>query len=90
MYVLVHHTIHNPDRYWAIAQEATPNIPPALKLHVCIPAQDGSHATCVWEGESIDAVQGLIEPMLGEFSTNAYFEAENREGIAMPSKLVAV
>lgn len=84
MYVLAHHTIHNPDRYWATAQEA--DIPAALQLHVCIPARDGSHATCLWEGESVEGVKSFIESLLGDVSTNEYFEAENREGIAMPSR----
>ena len=87
MYVLVHHTIHDPDRYWGTVQEATPKIPPALKLHQCIPARDGSRATCLWEAESIESVETFIEPLLGDVSTNEYFDAENREGIAMPSKV---
>ncbi len=37
IYALVHHTIHDPDRYRATAQDATPNIPPEFKLRAAVP-----------------------------------------------------
>jgi len=89
MYVLVHHRITDPDRFWSTVQEATPAIPAELTLHHTIPARDGSVATCVWEASSVEAVRGFLEPALGDFSRNEYFVAENREGIALPTMLTA-
>lgn len=85
MYVLVHHEVHDPERFWSTAEEAIPAIPEGLALHLTIPAKDGSCATCLWEGESVQAVREFLEPALGEVATNRYFEAENREGVALPS-----
>lgn len=87
MYVLVHHDIHDPHRFFAVAEEATPNLPPELTLHHTIPARDGSFATCLWEAESVEAVRSFLEPVLGDISSNRYSEAENREGIAMASQI---
>lgn len=85
MYVLVHHEVHDPERFWGTAEEAIPAVPEGLQLHHAIPAKDGTCATCLWEAESVEAVKQFLEPALGEVATNRYFEAENREGVAMPS-----
>ena len=87
MYVLVHHRIHDRDGFWPLAQEGVSKIPSGLTLHLSIPARDGTVATCLWEGESLEAVRGFVEPLLGKASDNDYSEAENREGIALPSQL---
>ncbi len=88
MYVLVHHTVHDPAQFWSTAQTAIPNIPPTMKLHHTLSARDGTRASCLWEADSIDAVRDFLEPALGAVSTNEYREAENREGIALPTQLV--
>lgn len=85
MYILVHHEVHDPERFWSAAEEAIPAIPEGLELHHTIPAKDGTRATCLWEAESVDAVKEFLEPALADVATNRYFEAENREGIALPS-----
>jgi hypothetical protein len=87
MYVLVHHTVHDPDRFWATAEATLPKLPAALRLHQTLSARDGTRATCLWEAASVEAVQDFLEPRLGAVSTNAYAEAENREGIALPTML---
>ena len=85
MYVLVHHEISNPASFWAIVEKT--DVPAPFKLHQTLVAKDGSRATCLWEGESVDAVRNLVDPLLGSHSKNQYAQAENREGLAMPSQL---
>jgi hypothetical protein len=83
MYVLVQHTITEPDAFWNAADPSA--LPPALKLHHTFPTHDGSHAVCLWEADSPKTVQDFLEPNLGRFSRNEYFAVENREGVALPS-----
>lgn len=85
MYVLVHHDIHDPAIFWSTAEKAIPGIPSTMKLHHTMPAKDGTRATCLWEADSVDDVRDFLEPSLGAVSTNQYAEAENRDGVAMPS-----
>jgi hypothetical protein len=85
MYVLVHHDVHDPSGFWSTAEEAIPAIPEGLQLHQVIPAKNGSCATCLWEADSVQAVKDFLEPALADKATNRYSEAENREGVAMPS-----
>jgi len=89
MYVLVIHDISDPQRFFDTAAKAIPELPEHLKLHLTVPARDGIRAICVWEAESSAAVREYLEPALAEFSRNEYFEAENFEGIAMPTRLAA-
>jgi hypothetical protein len=86
MYILLHHTIRDPVRFWSTADQIL-NMPAGLRLHHALPARDGTLATCLWEADSLSAVYDFVEPILGSFSTNEYAEAENREGIALPSRL---
>jgi hypothetical protein len=85
MYVIVHHIITDAPRFWDTAAQAIPNVPDHLKLHHTITAKNGAIATCLWESASIQEVQEFLEPALGSVSRNTYEEAENRDGIAMPS-----
>ncbi len=89
MYVLVHHAIRDPARFWAAAQEATPNLPEGLALHQSIAATDGRRATCVWEAESVDRLRAFLEPLTGDSSVNDYSQAVNREGVALPPMISA-
>jgi hypothetical protein len=83
MYVVVQHTITDPATFW---NSADPNaVPPHVRLHHTFPTPDGTHAVCLWEAESVDAVRQVLEPLVGAVSRNEYFAVENREGLARPS-----
>lgn len=88
MYILVQHTISDPATFW---NAADPNaFPPAVKLHHTFPTSDGTHAVCIWEADSVDALRGVLEPVSGGVSRNEYFQIENREGFARPSRVATV
>jgi hypothetical protein len=90
MYVLIHHTIYDPDRFWSRVQEALPKLPPELHLHQTLSASDGTLASCLWEAPSIHAVSSFLEPVLAGTATNEYRGAEAREGITVPSRYLVV
>jgi hypothetical protein len=87
MYVLVHHAVNEPVRFWANAQKGLADMPSHLTLHHTLSAKDGTRATCLWEAESVSAVRDFLEPLLGPTAANEYREAENREGIAVPASM---
>ncbi len=84
MYVLIEHSISDPDSFFNTAESALSQMPPAIKLHHTFPSTDGTRAVCVWEANTIDDVRDFIEPAVGRFSRNEYFEVPNKEGIANP------
>ena len=85
MFVVVQHTISDPAAFW---NAADPNaLSQDVKLHHTFPTPDGTRAVCVWEAESVDAVRNLLEPLISGVSRNEYFQVENREGFARPSRV---
>lgn len=88
MFVAVQHTIRDPEAFWKKAQEIVPNLPGHVKLHQCFPNKSGSRGICIWEGESVSAVQNYLDAQVGNVSSNDYYEVENRDSIALPTGLV--
>jgi hypothetical protein len=87
MFVAVQHTIYDPEKFWGKAGEIVPNLPAHLKLHQCFPNKSGSRGICIWEGESLKAVQTYLDGQVGSVSSNEYFEVENKESIALPTAI---
>ena len=84
MYIVVKHNISNPTKFWETAQAVIPTLPKDVKVHSTLPNRDGSHAVCVWEASSIDAVKKIIEPSIGQISKNEYFEVDAKKAIGLP------
>jgi hypothetical protein len=85
MYVVVNHAISDPARFWATAQSATAGLPSGLNVIHTFPSADGGKAVCVWEAESVEAVRRFLDPVTAGMARNEYFEAPNKEGMAMPA-----
>ena len=85
MYIVVNHEISDASKFWATAQSATSNLPAGVKLHHTFPSPDGRRSVCVWEADSVDAVRNFLDPATAGMARNDYFEAANKEGIAMPT-----
>lgn len=90
MYVAVQHRISDPESFWGKAQEIVPNLPADIKLHHCMPTKDGKRGICIWEGESVEKVQTFLEGHMSSFSSNEYYEVENRDSIGLPSGVGSV
>ena len=88
MFVAVEHTIQDPEAFWAKAGEIVPNLPASVKLHQCFPNKSGTRGICIWEGESVRAIQTYLDGQVGHVSSNDYFEVENKDSIALPTAIV--
>ena len=85
MYILVQHDISDPVNFLKRAEEANAKMPPALKVHHVFSAPDGTKAVCLWEAASIEAVKEFLEPAVGKFGRNEYYEVPNKEGAVLPN-----
>ena len=85
MYVVGNHTINDTAKFWAAAQSITTGLPAGLKVIHTFPSSDGRKAVCVWEANSVDAVRGFLDKATTGVARNDYFEAPNKEGMAMPT-----
>jgi hypothetical protein len=81
MHVVVIHSISDPERFWATAEES--ELPEGINLHSALPNEDGSRAVCLWEADSVDAVKQTVNDTVGDVSDNEFFgvNAENAQGL---------
>lgn len=84
MYILVQHSISDPINFHRHAEEANKKMPANLKLHHVFSTAEGRNAVCVWEAPSITAVKDFLEPAVGKYGLNDYFEVPNKEGVVLP------
>jgi hypothetical protein len=85
MFITVIHRISDPDTFEAVASEATAKIPSHLKLHQYLTGTDRRTATCLWEGQSVDKVRELLEPILGHVSKNEYVPLNAESAVGLPA-----
>ena len=82
MYVIVEHTVNDPQTFGEITQAA--EIPGHLTLHQSLPKGDGTQAVCLWEGPSVDAVRSYVEDGVGHVSRNVYFAVDTEKAMGLP------
>ncbi|WP_037606792.1 hypothetical protein [Streptacidiphilus rugosus] len=84
MLIGVTHTISDPEKFFAGAQELLGDLPKGLACHQVFPAVDGTHAHCLWEAPSVDEVRSLIDPATTGIAENDYFEINTESAIGLP------
>ena len=87
MFISVHHKIANPGQFWAAAQKNLPNLPePGVQRVVNVfPSTDLSEAMCIWEADSIDALDKYLRSKVFNWSRESYFEINAANAIGLPS-----
>ncbi len=84
MLIVVNHRISNPEGFWGAAQRELPNLPPGIKLHQSLPNAEGNLATCVWEADSVQALDTYLEDKTGAFAKNEYMAVEIKNAMNPP------
>ena len=84
MYVIVQHTIKNPQTAFSrgeklIRNEGAPRGVRGLQFY---PSTDRSFVTCLWEAESVEAIQGYVDSTLGDSSENTCYEVDAEQAFA--------
>jgi hypothetical protein len=83
VYAIAIHTISDPEKFWAGAQDM--EIPSGLTLHSVVGNQDGTKAVCVWEGDSVDSIRNFVDPVTEGISMNEYFQANEQYSTGLPT-----
>ena len=88
MHVVIRHYVSDPLKW----DRSTKNImamieqhrlPPGMKPLEFLPSVDGRNADCVWEAESLGALQKFIERETTG-ARNEYFEVKEEAAIGLP------
>lgn len=84
MYVIVQHEIKDPQAAFArgerlIKGEGAPTGARALQFY---PSRDGSAVSCLWEADSVEAIQQYVDDTLGDSSENKCYEIDAEKAFA--------
>lgn len=88
MYVAVVHDVKDPQAMFSRGEGLSDpsNAPPGVQPRQFFPSKDLSAATCLWEADSVEAVQDYIDSTLGDSSENQYFEISTEHAQGLPEQ----
>jgi hypothetical protein len=86
MFISVHHKISSPGQFWVSAQKNLPNLPETGVQRVVsiFPSTDMNEATCIWEADSIEALDKYLRSKVFDWSKETYFEINASSAIGLP------
>jgi hypothetical protein len=84
MYVAVLHRFQDPPTAFARGEKLVMNegAPAGVRGLQFYPATDGSVAACLWESDSVEAIQEYVDSTLGDSSVNTCWEVDAEQAFA--------
>ena len=83
MFVVVEHTITDPDAFFALAARVA-EAPSGIKGLQFFPSISKNRAVCLWQANSIEALKGFLEPLSAQSSRNTYYEVDSTKAMGLP------
>ena len=84
MFVVVEHTITNPDVFFGLVSKAA-EAPSGIKALQFFPSMSKDRAVCLWEANSVEAVKGFLEPLSAQSSRNTYYTVDSKIAMGIPT-----
>ncbi len=88
MYIVVEHTITDPDVFFGLAEKVA-EAPSEIKALQFFPSIGKDRAVCLWEARSVDALKGFLEPLTAKSSRNIYYAVDGTMAMGLPIKKAA-
>ena len=88
MFIVVEHTITNPDVFFGLAARVA-EAPSGINALQFFPSVNKDRAVCLWEAKSVDALKGFLESLSAESSRNTYYAVDTTKAIGFPIKKAA-
>jgi hypothetical protein len=84
MYVVVQHRFNDPQTAFSRGEKLIKNegAPDGVRGLQFYPSTDGSAATCLWESDSVEAIQEYVDSTLGDSSVNTCYEVDTQQAFA--------
>ncbi len=85
MIILVNHEVNNPTDFWASAQKSLPELPVSgvQRIIQVMPNNDMTVATCVWEADSIEALDKYLRTKVFNWSKEKYYEVNTANAMGL-------
>jgi len=84
MYVAIQHTIHDPENFWQTADKELAALPEGFKIVSVLPNPDGKICNCLWEVESVEALQAMMDDKFGPYAQNLCYEVNPPKAVGLP------
>ena len=89
MIVTIHHQIRDPKKWEKSTRHVLTTmeqgrLPAGLKGLMYLPGEDGRHADCLWETDTLEHLKSFIEQETGMAARNEYFPVNDRFAIGLP------
>jgi hypothetical protein len=86
MFIVVHHSITNPETAFARGQNLLDGTgaPAAVRVREFYPSSDKADVFCLWEAGSLEGLRHYVDATLGDSSRNAYFEVDAEMARGLP------
>lgn len=82
MYIVAQHTPRDVEKTMEAGQSLfTP--PSGYTLHMFLASPDVGKAICLWEAESVEAVQDLVDGAIGAYCDNEYFVVDETTAVGL-------
>jgi hypothetical protein len=84
MYVVVQHQFTDPQTAFSRGEKLIKNegAPAGVRGLQFYPSRDASAATCLWEADSVEAIQEYVDSTLGDSSVNTCYEVDAEQAFA--------
>jgi hypothetical protein len=84
MYVVVQHQIKDPQTAFSRGEKLIKNegAPQGVRGLQFYPSTDRSAVTCLWEADSVEAIQEYVDTTLGSSSLNTCYEVDAERAFA--------
>lgn len=83
MYIVVEHTITNPDVFFGLASRVA-EAPPGINAIQFLPSMSKDRAVCLWDARSVDALKGFLDPLTAPCSRNTYYAVDSTIAMGLP------
>jgi hypothetical protein len=87
MYVVAKHRINDAGTFFSLSQVAAENAPAGVYGRQFCPSRDGTEAICLWEADSVQAVAGYLDSLVGDAAENTYFQVSTEKAIGIPEPI---
>jgi hypothetical protein len=89
MYVVAKHRIRDVEVFFSVSQEAAEVAPAGVYGRQFCPSRDRSEAVCLWEADSVAAVENYLNELIGGAAENEYFEVGAEHAIGLPEPIAS-
>lgn len=89
MHLGVVHTIRDRAAWDSVVLGESLEFPPGFELLGSVSQDDVSRAICIWDAPSLDALQRMLDDMLGAASVNDCFVADPARSVNLPASKTA-